>query len=196
MSHGHGHGHGDHGPEVTGETKRIAIIISVLALLLAIAETAGKSAQTDTISHNIETANLWAFFQAKTIRRTTLETAADAMQLDVEFARDPAIRDKLEKRVASWRKEAQRYRSEPETGEGSQELAKRAQDASKKRATSLAKYHHYEVSSALFQIAIVLASASIITGVIYMLWAALALGAIGIVFMGIAAFAPHAIHVM
>lgn len=192
MAHGHGHGHGG---DEAGSNKTIAIIISILALLLAIAETAGKSAQTDGIRYNIESANFWAFFQAKTIRRTTVETAADTMQLDIDFARDPAIKEKLEKRVADWRKEAQRYRSEPQTGEGSQELSKRAQEASKKSATALAKYHHYEIASAAFQIAIVLASASIITGAVYMLWAAGGLGVLGVVFLGIGLFVPNAVHI-
>jgi hypothetical protein len=195
MAHGHGHGHADHGHGDGSDNKNIAIIISILALLLAIAETAGKSAQTNAISYNIETANLWAFFQAKTIRRTTVEAAADAMQIDADLEPDQVRKNRLEKRIADWRQEAQRYRSEPETREGSQELAKRAQDAARKRATSLAKYHHYEISSAAFQIAIVLASASIITGVIYMLWAAIALGAVGVVFMAIGALAPHSIHI-
>jgi hypothetical protein len=53
---------------VEGENKRIAILISVLALCLAIAETLGKSAQTDALSYNVEAPNLWAFSQAKTIR--------------------------------------------------------------------------------------------------------------------------------
>jgi hypothetical protein len=193
MAHGHGHGHADHG-DGAGDNKNIAIIISILALLLAIAETAGKSSQTDAIRHNIETSNLWAFFQAKTIRRTTVETAANTMQIEAEFSSDAARRERLEKRIADWRKEAQRYRSEPETREGSQELAKRAIETAEKGATSLAKYHHYEIASAAFQIAIVLASASIITGVVYMLWAAGALGVIGVVFMAIGAFVPRAVH--
>ena len=52
---GHGHG-GDHsGPE----SKRIALLISVLALVLAFAETLGKSAQTTAIDKNIEASNMW-----------------------------------------------------------------------------------------------------------------------------------------
>ena len=47
MSHGAGHG------LVEGENKKIAILISILALFLAIAETLGKSAQTDGISYNV-----------------------------------------------------------------------------------------------------------------------------------------------
>jgi len=78
MEHGHGHG------IVEGENKRIAILISVLALLLAIAETLGKSAQTEALSFNVEASNLWAFYQAKTIRKTTMETAAEQMEIDVQ----------------------------------------------------------------------------------------------------------------
>ena len=96
MSHGHG-GHG----VVEGENKKIAILISVLALFLAIAETLGKSAQTDALSSNVEASNLWAFYQAKTIRKTTMETAAEQMEVDVALAKDPVVKDVLEKRVES-----------------------------------------------------------------------------------------------
>ena len=67
----HGHGHADH-----GGNKGIALLISVLALVLAFSETLGKNAQTSALAHNIEASNLWAFFQAKTVRQTVLRTAA------------------------------------------------------------------------------------------------------------------------
>ena len=117
MSHGAGHG------LVEGENKKIAILISVLALFLAIAETLGKSAQTDALSYNVEASNLWAFFQAKTIRKTTMETAAEQMEVDVQLARDPAVKDILEKRVEAWKARAATYESEPKPdgkGEGPQ----------------------------------------------------------------------------
>ena len=53
---------------VGGRNKRIALLIAVLALCLAFSETLGKNAQTGSISYNVEASNLWAFFQAKTIR--------------------------------------------------------------------------------------------------------------------------------
>ena len=40
----------------------------------AVAEILGQKAQTQTLQSNIEASNLWAFFQAKTIRRTVAET--------------------------------------------------------------------------------------------------------------------------
>ena len=117
---GHGHG-GEHG----GENKRIALLISVLALVLAFSETLGKSAQTIALSQNVEASNLWSFFQAKTIRMTVLRTAAEEAEVTAQQIGAAKAREAVEQRVATWRKTAERYDSEPETGEGRKELAAR-----------------------------------------------------------------------
>jgi hypothetical protein len=98
------------------------------------------------------------------------------------------------KQIDTWQKNAARYRSEPDVREGTVELAERAKAMEKKRDTALAKYHHYEVASAAFQIGIVLASATVITGMIALTWLALGLGGLGVLFTAIGLFAPHAIH--
>lgn len=187
---GHGHG-GDHGGP---ESKRIALLISVLALVLAFAETLGKSAQTTAIDKNIEASNMWSFFQAKTIRMTVLRTAAEAAELELNQVSLPKTRQAISERVASWRKIAERYDTEPETQEGRKELAARAKTAEKVRDRSLAAYHHYETASAALQIAIVMASAAIITSMMVLAWVAIGLGVVGVVFCGIAFFAPLAVH--
>jgi hypothetical protein len=176
------HGHADH-----GGNKGVALLISVLALVLAFSETLGKSTQTAGLAYNIEASNLWAFFQAKTIRQTTLRTAAEQTEL-------LSSAEKSKKQVETWRKTAQRYQSEPETNEGRDQLAARAKAAEKKRDTSMAAYHHYELASAAVQIAIVLASASIITSMVALVWAAGALGIIGVAFCVIGFFLPTAVH--
>ena len=191
MSHG-GHGHG----LVEGDNKKIAILISVLALFLAISETLGKSSQTNALGANVEASNLWAFYQAKTIRKTTMETAAEQMEVDLQLAKDPAVKDVLGKRIAEWRERAARYESEPkphDKGEGRKELMARALASEAKRDVALAKYHNFEFASAAFQIAIVLASSYLITGVIYLLWGAASVGALGLLFTIIGAFAPNAL---
>src|SRR6266705_1960661 len=91
-------------------------------------------------------------------------------------------------------KKAERYQSEPETGEGRKELMARAKEMEKKRDRAMAAYHNYEIASAAVQIAIVLASAQIITGVAALLWIAYALGAVGVVFSLIGFFWPTAVH--
>ncbi len=192
MSHGHGAGHG--GGE--GDSKYIAIFISVLALFLAIAETFAKGAQTNSIAYNVEASNLWSFYQAKTIRQTTLKTATEQMEIDVQLAKDPGTKQLLEKRVAGWKEDVARYQSEPKAtgGEGRKELQERAIAAGKKRDLYAEKYHHYEVASAAFQIAIVLASVYLITHVVYMLWGAGFLAVLGTFFTIVGFFFPSAIH--
>jgi len=188
----HGGGAGGHNL-LDSINKKVALLIGVMALFLAFSETLGKSAQTGAISYNIEAANLWAFFQAKNIRRTVVLTAAEEMAINAPAAPD-VIKTAMTKQIESWQKTAARYHSEPEVQEGTIQLAERAKVAEKKRDTALARYHHFEMASAAIQIGIVLASATIITGMIVLTWIAIGLGGIGVLFMAIGLFAPHAVH--
>jgi hypothetical protein len=154
----------------------------------------GKGAQTDALSKNVEASNLWAFFQAKTVRRTVVQTAAEQIKTQSAGTADEAVKAAMAKQVDDWQKTAARYRSEPETGEGSEQLAQRAKQAEHARDNAMAKYHHFEVASAAFQIAIVLASATIITGMLALAWGSVAVTLLGIAFTGIGLFAPHAVH--
>ncbi len=188
MSGGHG-GHESH-----GGNKKIALLISVLALLLAVSETLGKAAQTTTIAQNIEAANFWAFFQAKTIRMTVVRTAGEEMEAMLPAVTDAQHRQALEQRIDRWNKTAARYDSEPETQEGRRELADRAKKAQVTRDRAEAAYHHFEVASAGFQIAIVLASAAIITGAMALVGVSGVLGLAGLTMTAIGMFAPEAVH--
>jgi hypothetical protein len=183
-----GHAHADHGGD-----KRIALLIAILALFLALAETGAKSAQTDAITRNVEAANLWSFFQARTIRQTTVRTAAEQAELGKPAA-DEAGRAAIGAQQQRWRDAAARWESEPETGEGRRELTARARAAEAKRDRSMAAYHHYEYASAAFQVAIVLASASIITAVPALALGSIGLGIVGVALTGIGFLAPEAIH--
>jgi Domain of unknown function (DUF4337) len=184
----------EHAEHASGENRKIALLIAVIALFLALSETLGKGAQTESISKNVEASNLWAFFQAKSIRRTTVQTAADQGRLGLAAATDDATKAALQKQIDDWQKTAARYRSEPETGEGTEQLAERAKHAEHERDEATAKYHHFELASAAFQIAIVLASATIITGMAVLAWISglLMLGGLGMTALGL--FMPHLLH--
>ena len=178
MSAGHGH--------IDPSNKKIALLIAVLALVLAFSETLGKSAQTSALSQNIEASNLWSFFQAKTIRQTVVRTAAEQTEV---------ISPNATKLIEQWRKTAQRYQTEPATGEGRDELMARAKEAEKRRDRSMAAYHQYELASGAVQIAIVLASAAIVTGAMALAWIGAGLGVVGVVFCLIGFFAPTSVHI-
>jgi hypothetical protein len=182
-----GHGH------IDTSNKKVALLISVLALLLALSETLGKGAQTSGLGYNIEASNLWAFYQAKTIRMTTLRTAAESAEIDLPQL-SGAKKDALARRIGEWKSTAARYDSEPETGEGRKELSARAKVAEENRKHAIAAYHQYEMASALAQIAIVLASAEVITGVAALVWISGALGIAGLAFCFLGFFAPTLVH--
>jgi Domain of unknown function (DUF4337) len=176
--------------------RRIALLIAVLALFLSFSETLGKSAQTAAIGANVESSDLWAFFQAKSTRLTQLNTAAEQMVIAAEAASDPAAKASMQKQIDAWKKTAARYDSEPSTGEGRKELAERAKEAEERRDLALAKYHHYELASAAFQVGIVLASAAVITGALALAWLGGALGILGLALTALGLFAPHAVHLI
>ncbi|AJA59335.1 MULTISPECIES: DUF4337 domain-containing protein [Bradyrhizobium] len=186
--------HAEHAEHASGSNKKIALLIAVLALFLAISETLGKGAQTESISKNVEAANLWAFFQAKTIRRTVVLTASEQGKLTLAGTTDEALKPVVQKQVEDWTKTAARYRSEPETGEGTEQLAEKAKHAEHERDEATAKYHHFELASAAFQIGIVLASATIITGMIALAYVGGVLTLAGLLMTALGLWWPHLLH--
>jgi hypothetical protein len=135
----------EHAEHASGENRKIALLIAVIALFLALSETLGKGAQTESISKNVEASNLWAFFQAKSIRRTVVQATSDQARLSLGVMGDDAAKAALQKQIDEW-------------------------------------------------IGIVLASATIITGIIALAWIAGLLAAAGVVITALGIFAPHALH--
>ena len=187
-------GHGGRGKPVSeSRSKQIALLISVMALLLALAEMFGKSAQTEGISLNIKASDTWNFFQAKTIRQTTLRTAAQAFTLEAALS-DETRKAALLKQADDWMNTVARYESDPAEKDGRKELRAQAEAYEHARDTQLARYHHYEFAAAAYQIAIVLASAAVITGMMALVYGAIGLGIVGLAFMALGFFDPHYLH--
>jgi len=188
--------HAEHAEHAGRKNKQIALLISVIALFLAFAETLGKAAQTEGLSLNIKASDSWNFFQAKTIRQTTLRTAAEEMATGLPQAPNDEARAAMTKQIETWRATVARYESDPKEKDGRKELRALAEHYEHERDTALARYHHYEIASAALQIGIVLASAAVITGMNILAFAAGGLGVLGLVFMAVGLWAPHAVHLV
>ena len=98
----------DQAKEASSENRKIALLIAVIALCLALSETLGKGAQTESISKNVESSNLWAFFQAKSIRRTVVQTASEQAKLGLGTAGEEAAKAAVQKQIDEWQKTAAR----------------------------------------------------------------------------------------
>ena len=150
----------------TGRDRLIAVYIGVLAVLLAVCGVGGGNAMKDATARNIEASNTWAFFQAKNIRRHELRL--QIAEFEVMLAGQPelsaAARALIEDKLTKYRADEIRYTSEPDTGEGVEELKVRARGLEVQRDRAMVKDPYFDYGQALLQIAIVLASVAIITG--------------------------------
>jgi hypothetical protein len=145
------------------ERKRAALLIIIVAVALALTEMAGKEAQFSSIEHNIGASDLYAFYQAKTIRATVLRTAMEsATALTDELREGAGARDK---QISAWKAAIDRLDSDPASGEGRAELLLKAKELEKRRDVEMQSYHDFEFGAAALQLAIVVASAAVITEV-------------------------------
>jgi hypothetical protein len=168
------------GSDSEARTKWVGVYIGILAVLLAVCGMGGGNAAKDATRTNIEASNTWAFFQAKNIRRQTLRVSIDELEIrltDPNIA--PATREAITKKIAEHKATVARLTSEPDTGEGLNELSVKAKALEVERDIALRKDPYFDWSEALLQIAIVLASVHLITGSLPLLAASGGLGALG-----------------
>ncbi len=162
---------------------RCALLISVLALALAIAGLGGSNAGKDAMMNNILASNAYNFYQAKNVRQTAYKIAADELEADLQQEKiEPARKAYMEKKLADYKKNIARYESEPETKEGKKELLVTAKAHEVERDTAVKKDPWFDYAGALLQIGIVLASVAIITIRKSLFLVAGGLGVVGIVF--------------
>lgn len=173
------------------EDKRVAVIIAVLALFLALSEAGAKKAQHLSTEHNIESSDLYNFYQAKRIRATVLETAAQSLEATTATLTDEKARGAAEKQIADWKAKIANFEKDTKNPDDSLDrIQERAKAAGEEREFSNHKLEHFEFASGALQIAIVLASASIITGIGLLAWGAAGLGLIGVILMAFGYLAP------
>jgi hypothetical protein len=172
---------------------RAAVLIAFMAMILAIATMGGDNAGKDSIQSNILATDAYAFYQAKNMRQTAINLAADALEL--ELVAVPGLsadaRQAMQKKIEQYRATAARYESEPNPedptnilkGEGKKELLARAQHYEAQREEAIARDNNFDYSQALLQIAIVIMSVAILTVRRSLFALSLVLGVLGALFM-------------
>lgn len=160
---------------------RCAMLVSCLAMCLAIASLGGNNAAKESMSHNILASNAYAFYQAKNIRQTDYKIAADDLRMQLANEKlSPAAKAMAEKKLDAYEKNIARYESEPDTGDGKKELMEKAKAHEHERDIALQQDPWFDYAEALLQIAIVLTSVAILTGAQILFWIPSALGLLGI----------------
>jgi Domain of unknown function (DUF4337) len=162
--------------------QRAAVAIAVFAMVLAICSLGGSNAAKEAVNNNVLASNYFNFYQAKNMRQTSNELAADA--LEHGWLNDPAVpataKETMRKKLDDYKKTIARYESEPETNEGKKELLVRAREHEKLRDHALKQDPYFDYAEALLQIAIVLISVAIIADLAWLSFFGGAIGTLGV----------------
>ena len=147
-----------------GFRRMAAVYLGVVAMLLAISSLGGGKATKEMLNANIHASDTYAFAQAKYLRETAYQLAAD--QLVAQITAQPELSDtakaSLTATINKYRAAAARYASDPAGGEGREQLLERAKIWEAVRDRAERQDPNFEFAEALFQIAIVLGSVSIV----------------------------------
>ena len=159
----------------------IGIYIGILAVILAICGMGGGNATKDSTLRNIEASNTWGFFQAKNIRRNEVRLQIDDLALRLES--EPTMPDEAKKhiqaKIEEYRALDKKLTTDPEKKEGLDELFTKAKALEAERDYAMKRDPYFDYGQALLQIAIVLASISLVASGNLLLIGSFILGALG-----------------
>jgi len=154
-----------------------ALLVSVLAMVLAINNLGGSNTGKDATMNNILASNMYSFYQAKSIKQTQYKVAAEELEIQLTSDKlNAATKELLQAKLSAYKKNLERYESEPDTGEGKKELMIKAKEFEQLRDLALKKDPWFDYAEGFLQLAIVLTSVAIITGRRAMSYMALILG--------------------
>jgi len=148
---------------------KAGMVISVFALLLAVNSWYGGTLSSKTLNNTIAANNVWAFYQAKSIKQTLAEQSLD----DAQYRKDTAKAEKLQAKI-------DRYESDPKTGEGKKELMEKALKLEAERDEAKKRSPWIGYASTMYQLSIVVLSASILAVSMSMFWGSFLVAGLGI----------------
>jgi len=148
---------------------KAGMVISVFALILAVNSWYGGKLSSTTLNNTIAANDVWSFYEAKSIKQMLAEQSLD----DAQVRKDTAKIEKLEAKIA-------RYESDPKTGEGKKELMEKAKKLEAERDYAKKQSPWIGFASTLYQLSIVVLSASILAVSTEMFWGSFFVAGLGL----------------
>jgi len=157
--------HAAHSAEADARFRRLTgIYLGVIAMLLAITSLGGSNATKVMLSANIQASDTYGFYQSRNIRQTIYQITAE--ELEAQLLAQPDMpetaKGKIGEAIKRYHARVERYESDPATGEGKKELLAKAKEWETKRDQAAQRDPNFDFAEALFQIAIVVGSVSIV----------------------------------
>jgi hypothetical protein len=133
-------------------TIRVAVTMSILAVLVAIATLLGHRAGTEEVILQTKAADQWAYYQAKNIRLREVQSAGDMLATLM-----PADKQKAEALQEKYQKEAERYQDEKD------DASEKAQDFEKERDVAGRREDRYDAGEVVLEIGLIICSLTLLT---------------------------------
>jgi Domain of unknown function (DUF4337) len=157
-------------------SRRVALITAIYAVVLAIASLGGNNAMKEMLVAQQESTNQWAYYQAKVVREHL--NRANRMVIDAHLAEPSTLkgaeRAKFEALAAKFGDEEKRMAADKK------EIEKDAQKFAGVRDLNQSKDPYFDYAEVMLQIAIVLASVSILSTSRMMFWCSTVLAVAGV----------------
>ena len=147
----------------------VAVTLSILAVLVAVATLLGHRASTEEIILQTKATDQWAVFQAKNIRLHEMQGFADLLG-----TLSPVDKEKTEALRAKYLKETDRYEQEKD------EVSEQAKELEKERESSSRRADRYEAGEVILEIALIICSLTLLTKKRIFWLSGIALGLIGL----------------
>jgi len=148
---------------------KAGMVISVFALILAVNSWYGGKLSSITLNNTISANDVWTFYEAKSIKQMLAEQSLD----DAQVRKDTKKIEQLEAKIA-------RYESDPATGEGKKELMAKARKLEAERDYAKKQSPWIGYASTLYQLSIVVLSASILAVSMSMFWGSFFVAGLGL----------------
>jgi protein-S-isoprenylcysteine O-methyltransferase Ste14 len=158
----------------------VSLIISVLAVLVAMVTVMGHRTHTESVLMQNRANDQWNAYQTRKIRVQNLEVASDNLALFADTQNGAAIT----KKVTEYRASIAKWNGELQAGEEKARELENETDVAEKRAA------RFDMSEAILQISVVLASITLLTKHPRYVIVALVLGLVGMA-LGGSAFTIH-----
>lgn len=149
--------------EIKGKafTRHVALTTAIFAVALAITSLGGNNSMKDMLLAQQQSSDQWAFYQAKVLREHLYRSQKLRLEIDL-IERGSAMKLEVKERVEGLLKkmadEEARFNAEKK------EIEKEAKKLEHERDVNRTKDPYFDYGEVLLQIAIVMASISIISG--------------------------------
>ncbi len=158
-------------------TRRVALVTAVFAVALAITSLGGSNAMKEMLLAQQQSSDQWAFYQAKVIREHLYRSQKMVLEMDLLTTGEtlkPEIRQQMEEMLKKLSAEEERYSNEKK------DIEQQAKNLERERDINRAKDPYFDYAEVLLQIAIVLASISILAASPRIFYFALGVAILGI----------------